>query len=85
MKMIYKIIYKRRQQLNYSQSFVGMKLDLSQKQYGRIESGEAKLKLNDFIKLCKILDLHPCDVLKEANLVSDCQECKKSESDLISN
>lgn len=78
MRTIYSIIYKRRQQLNYTQSYVGLKLRLSQKQYSRIESGETKLKLNDFVRLCKVLELNPCEVLKEAHLVEGCQDCEKS-------
>ncbi len=78
MRTIYSIIYKRRQQLNYTQSYVGLKLRLSQKQYSRIESGETNLKLDDFIRLCRILNIHPCDVLEEANMIAGFQECEKS-------
>jgi len=78
MKTIISIIYKRRQQLNYAQSYVASKMRLSQKQYSRIESGETNLKLDDFIRLCRILDIHPCDVLEETNMVAGFQECEKS-------
>lgn len=57
MKTIHSIIYIRRQQLNYSQSYVASKMKLSQKQYSRIESGETKLKLDDLIRLCVQLTL----------------------------
>ena len=36
------------------------------------------MKLDDFIRLCRILDTHPCDVLEEANMVAGFQECEKS-------
>jgi len=78
MKTIISIIYKRRQQLNYAQSYVASKMKLSQKQYSRIESGETNLKLDDFIRLCRILNIHPCDVLEEANMIAGFQECEKS-------
>jgi transcriptional regulator with XRE-family HTH domain len=78
MKTIHSIIYKRRQQLNYTQSFVALKMNLSQKQFSRIESGETNLKLDDYIRLCKILEMHPCDILDEANLVTDLRVSEKS-------
>jgi transcriptional regulator with XRE-family HTH domain len=78
MKTIHSIIYNRRQKLNFSQSYVALKMKLSQKQYSRIESGETNLKLNDLIRLCKALDLNPCEVLKEAHLVEGCKDCEKS-------
>lgn len=78
MKTIQSIIYNRRQQLNFSQSYVASKMKLSQKQYSRIESGETNLKLNDLIRFCKVLDLNPCEVLKEAHLVEGCKDCEKS-------
>jgi len=78
MKTIHSIIYKRRQQLNYTQSYVGLKLRISQKQYSRIESGETKLKLDDFLRLCKVLDMHPFVVLEESRLIADFQEYEKS-------
>jgi transcriptional regulator with XRE-family HTH domain len=54
-------IKNKRQQLNYSQEYMALVLQMNQANYNKIENGKVELTVPVLLKIDKILDL---DVLK---------------------
>lgn len=52
-----KLILQKRLEKNFSQEYIAIRLDLSQSQYGRIETGKTSLRLDILIKILEILDI----------------------------
>lgn len=71
-------ILKRRQDLNFKQTHLGREIGISQKQYSRIETGDAVLKLQVFLQIAYALKINPCDLLEQSELLSDFPLCEKS-------
>lgn len=46
-------IYLIRKSLGWSQEVFGAAIDLSQRQYGRIENGECKMSISTFEAICE--------------------------------
>lgn len=51
-----------RAQKGYSQEYMALNMGLSQKQYGRLETGESKLTIDHLGKICDILGVEPQDL-----------------------
>lgn len=52
----------RRKELGFSQEYVAMKLDISQKAYSDIESGKTKLRSEVLNEIAKILEISPFQI-----------------------
>lgn len=57
-----KILRKQRRELNYSQEYIALQLDITQKAYSDIENGKTTLKDKTRLKLAEILNLSPDDL-----------------------
>lgn len=55
----------RRQELNLSQRALCEKMDVVSSFVGKVETGDRRLDIFEFIAYCKGLDLDPLDVLQE--------------------
>lgn len=63
-------IRKIRDLKGYSQEFMALELEISQRNYSRIENNELELHLNRLEKICKILDVSPQEILDfDAHLI----------------
>jgi predicted transcriptional regulator len=78
MNKFYIDVMKRRQKLSYTQSYMGYKMGLSQKQYCRIEAGKSQIKLKHFLKLSLVLEIHPCVLLCQSGLADGLVPCEKT-------
>jgi transcriptional regulator with XRE-family HTH domain len=58
-------IRQRREQLNYSQEYVAGQLHLTQKGYSKLELNKTKLCLEEFLRLCEVLETSPEDLLTD--------------------
>lgn len=56
---IYEKIRAVRQAKGYTQDYIADKLSIDTVNYGRIERGQAKLTIDRFELICKILDVSP--------------------------
>ena len=56
-----------RKERGYTQAEMAEKLNITQVQYGRYESGKSDLSLTKFIELLKILDINIADFSDEEN------------------
>ncbi len=56
-----------REQLNYTQEFVADKLDITQRAYSKIETGETRLRADHLVKLSEVLQLNITDLLADEN------------------
>lgn len=56
---------QQRQKLNLSQRALGQKMDVLASFIGKVETGDRRLDIFEFIAYCKGLDLDPIEVLKE--------------------
>ncbi len=54
-----------REMKGYSQDFMAEKLNISQKQYSRIESGNAKLDVDRLKQISEVLEIDPSILLNE--------------------
>ncbi len=55
-------IRARRKELGYSQEYVALKLEISQKAYSDIESGKTKLKSDVLNAIASILEISPYEI-----------------------
>ena len=51
------IIKNKRESLRLSQTELANKLEITQSQYGKLESGKSQITLEQFIQICEILGL----------------------------
>lgn len=63
MKKMLNCIRKRREELSYSQEYMAMRLNISQKGYSKIELNVVKLTANRLCDICDILELNIADVV----------------------
>lgn len=63
MKKMLNCIRKRREELSYSQEYMAMRLNISQKGYSKIELNVVKLTANRLCDICEILELNIADVV----------------------
>jgi transcriptional regulator with XRE-family HTH domain len=61
-KMLY-CIRKRREGLSYSQEYMAMRLNISQKGYSKIELNVVKLTADRLLEICDILEIDVAEVL----------------------
>lgn len=47
-----------------SQEYMGYKLGISQRHYGRLESGERTMSMNRFLAICGILSVNPAYLIQ---------------------
>ena len=64
---IVKRLVSVRKERGYTQTEMAEKLNITQVQYGRYESGKSDLSLTKFIELLKILDINIADFSDEEN------------------
>ncbi len=64
---IVKRLVSVRKERGYTQAEMAEKLNITQVQYGRYESGKSDLSLTKFIELLKILDINIADFSDEEN------------------
>jgi transcriptional regulator with XRE-family HTH domain len=65
---IMKIIRQKRIQEKLTQEYMGEKLGMAKETYRNIENGHIRLKVDDFVEICKILHLSPAAVLSPDDL-----------------
>lgn len=63
MKKMLGYIRKRREELNYSQEYMAMRLHITQKGYSKIELNVVKLTADRLLDICEILELAVNDVV----------------------
>lgn len=63
MEIAQRFILKFRLEKGYSQAYMAMKLNISQKSYHEIESGKTRLRVNDLLKIAEILQTHHCELI----------------------
>ncbi len=56
-------IRKIRELKGYSQEYMADKLNISQRAYGKIESGETKLSWDHIYNISKVLEIEPVDLI----------------------
>ena len=61
------ILVAKRKKQGFTQTDMAEKLNVTQVQYGRYESGKSDLSLTKFIELLKILDINIADFSDEEN------------------
>ena len=66
-KDIVKRLVSVRKEKGYTQAEMAEKLNITQVQYGRYESGKSDLSLTKFIELLRILDINIADFSDEEN------------------
>ncbi len=59
------LFLKRRQELGLTQRTLGEKMGVLYSFIGKVETGDRRLDLFEFIAYCKGLDLEPIEVLQE--------------------
>ncbi len=64
-KSILSAIMRRRNELGYTQEYVGYKLGISQNAYSKIELGYTNITVNHLFKIAEILDCRVDDLLKK--------------------
>lgn len=64
---IYSKIRNLREMKGFSQEFMAIQLDISQKTYGRLENGEAKLHIQRLFDIAKILEMDIYQLLSIEN------------------
>ena len=62
------IIKQKRNELNYSQEYIALKLKTSQNAYSKIELGQTKITVDRFIAICKILELDANQLIAAVNV-----------------
>lgn len=62
-KKMLNCIRKRREELNYSQEYMAMRLNITQKGYSKIELNVVKLTADRLWDICDILEISIADVL----------------------
>ena len=63
MKKMLSCIRKRREELSYSQEYMAMRLNITQKGYSKIELNVVKLTADRLCDICEILELDIADVV----------------------
>jgi transcriptional regulator with XRE-family HTH domain len=63
MKKMLKCIRKRREELSYSQEYMAMRLNITQKGYSKIELNVVKLTADRLCDICEILEIDVADVV----------------------
>jgi transcriptional regulator with XRE-family HTH domain len=63
MKKMLKCIRDRREELSYSQEYMAMRLNITQKGYSKIELNVVKLTADRLCDICEILELSIADVV----------------------
>lgn len=59
-----KILISQRKSLNLSQKELAEKLGVHHSVVGKIEIGDRRLEVLEFINYCKALNINPCSILK---------------------
>lgn len=67
--IIIETIKKIRKELGYTQSQIANYLNIAQTTYADIENNKIQLKVEDFIKICKFLQVDPIMLLKDTNSI----------------
>lgn len=63
------IIKSIRKQKHYTQKDIASYLNLAQTSYSDIENGIARLTVEDYLKICKFLEIDPIALVKDSNSV----------------
>jgi len=63
MNKMLKCIRKRREELNYSQEYMAMRLHITQKGYSKIELNVVKLTADRLLDICDILQISIADIV----------------------
>lgn len=63
-KAILSAIMSRRNELGYTQEYIGYKLGMSQNAYSKIELGYTNITVNHLFKIAEILECRPHDLIK---------------------
>lgn len=58
-----------RKEKKYTQTDVANYLGIAQTSYSDIENGVAKLMVEDYLKICKFLDIDPVSLVKDTNAI----------------
>jgi transcriptional regulator with XRE-family HTH domain len=64
--MVWQVIRSLRLKRNLSQEYLAAQLDITQKTYSRLESGQTRLTIEWLMKIADILEEHPLDLLMDA-------------------
>lgn len=64
--MVWQIIRSLRLKKNLSQEYLAAQLDITQKTYSRLESGQTRLTIEWLMKIADTLEEHPLDLLMDA-------------------
>lgn len=64
--MVWQVIRSLRLKRNLSQEYLAAQLDITQKTYSRLESGQTRLTIEWLMKIADILEAHPLDLLMDA-------------------
>lgn len=92
--LIGKNLYKYRKKAGLTQIEVSEKANLSDKTYADIERGTANMRVDTLIKICKVLNITPNDILykKDLNsnddtntLISKIESCSEKDREFILN
>lgn len=62
-KVLANVIRERRLQLNYSQDYVAMQVEMSQTAYSKLEQGYTAITVDRFFLLCGALETEPTALL----------------------
>ena len=60
-----RLLVSKRQSLNLSQKRLADKLGVHHSMIGKIEIGDRRLEVLEFINYCQALEINPCEVLKQ--------------------
>ena len=58
------LLTKRREELGLTQRDLGERLKVHHTLVGKVETGERRLDVVEFIDYCKALEIDPCEILK---------------------
>jgi transcriptional regulator with XRE-family HTH domain len=67
-------VRKMREFKGYSQEYLAAQLELSQRQYQRMESGTQEMHLSRLEEICKVLEVAPAEILgiDEKYIIENC-------------
>jgi len=66
---ITEIFKKIRKEKHYTQTDIANYLGIAQTSYSDIENGVAKLMVEDYLRICKFLNIDPISLVKDTNAV----------------